>query len=96
MPQHYESYDLVSWMQANGGMEVEMLRSNVEALHVENEALKSRMDSTLSRLVAAATPSNPALIGVLKVRTQPVTLYPTPGADPRCLEVCVCVCVCCS
>ena len=54
-------------MQANQGMEREMLEGNLEALRSKNGDLQRRLDAALSELVASATPSNPAILRVLKV-----------------------------
>ena len=61
--------------QVNEGMQREMLEVQLAAQQAEAAALKGRLDSTLSELVAAATPSNPKLLHILKVpcgNTRPV------------------------
>jgi hypothetical protein len=62
----------VSWaspavLQANASMEREMLEQQLAALQVEVSTLRGRLGAATAQLCAAATPSNPALMAVLKV-----------------------------
>lgn len=52
--------------QANEGMQREMLEQQLAAAQQEAAGLRGRLDSATAQLCAAATPSNPALLAVLK------------------------------
>jgi hypothetical protein len=49
-------------------MEREMVEQQLAALQVEVSTLRGRLGAATAQLCAAATPSNPALMAVLKVR----------------------------
>lgn len=53
-----------------------MLEQQVAALQAEVGALRGRLGAATTQLCAAATPSNPALMAVLKVRACSETIVP--------------------
>ncbi len=49
-------------------MQREMLEQQLEAARAEAAALKGRLDAAMGQLCAVATPSNPQLLNILKVK----------------------------
>lgn len=63
--------DLNRWgmgWQVNESMQREMLEGQLEAQAGEARRLRGRLDAALRELCAAATPSNPRLLHILKAR----------------------------
>ena len=48
-------------MQANKGMELEMLEEQLDRARKDNAALRARLDATMATLACAASPSAPLL-----------------------------------